>query len=331
MSFPYPVTASDTYKLVLCRTNGGAVVPGVFTHNRNLWLLSARARSLELELQANTKFSHENLVTLDYENWLLEVAKFISRAAHFGTTDRGGNDYYAGHITDVARRVDEDTNGDIDKAAKLLKEKGAIKDENIFNLYTKITGKSSFKQGRYKFNTENDVKTIVEKLVKGDVNKEEIKLQLLEGKTMTDLAEVVEKVTVNTKEQFLNKMKDKEYIKKLSEKFWFIDYDTVTNKDIYYPLEGYLFPDTYIFDNKEVGIETIIDTMLKHTEKKLVDYKNITDKKKLTIHEVLTLASIIELEAGTSKTKSEEKNLTDREIVAKIFMNRINKKMSLRK
>ena len=215
--------------------------------------------------------------------------------------------------------------------AKLLKEKGAIKDENIFNLYTKITGKSSFKQGRYKFNTENDVKTIVEKLVKGDVNKEEIKLQLLEGKTMTDLAEVVEKVTVNTKEQFLNKMKDKEYIKKLSEKYWFIDYDTVTNKDIYYPLEGYLFPDTYIFDNKEVGIETIIDTMLKHTEKKLVDYKNITDKKKLTIHEVLTLASIIELEAGTSKTKSEEKTLTDREIVAKIFMNRINKKMSLRK
>lgn len=215
--------------------------------------------------------------------------------------------------------------------AKLLKEKGAIKDENIFNLYTKITRKSSFKQGRYKFNTENDVKTIVEKLVKGDVNKEEIKLQLLEGKTMTDLAEVVEKVTVNTKEQFLNKMKDKEYIKKLSEKYWFIDYDTVINKDIYYPLEGYLFPDTYIFDNKEVGIETIIDTMLKHTEKKLADYKNITDKKKLTIHEVLTLASIIELEAGTSKTKSEEKTLTDREIVAKIFMNRINKKMSLRK
>ena len=219
----------------------------------------------------------------------------------------------------------------VKEIAKLLKEKGAIKDENIFNLYTRISGKSAFKQGRYKFSTEEDVKTIVEKLVKGDVNKEEIKLQLLEGKTMTDLAEVVEKVTVNTKEQFLNKMKDKEYIKKLSEKYWFIDYDTVTNKDIYYPLEGYLFPDTYIFDNKEVGIETIIDTMLKHTEKKLVDYKNITDKKKLTIHEVLTLASIIELEAGTSKTKSEEKTLTDREIVAKIFMNRINKKMSLRK
>ena len=168
--------------------------------------------------------------------------------------------------------------------AKLLKEKGAIKDENIFNLYTKITGKSSFKQGRYKFNTENDVKTIVEKLVKGDVNKEEIKLQLLEGKTMTDLAEVVEKVTVNTKEQFLNKMKDKEYIRKLSEKYWFIDYNTVTNEDIYYPLEGYLFPDTYIFDNKEVGIETIIDAMLKQTEKRLEEYKNISGNKILTVH-----------------------------------------------
>ena len=219
----------------------------------------------------------------------------------------------------------------VKEIAKLLKEKGAIKDENIFNLYTRISGKSAFKQGRYKFNTENDVKTIVEKLVKGDVNKEEIKLQLLEGKTIKDLAEVVAKVTINTKEQFLAKMKDKEYIKKLSEKYWFIDYDTVTKEGIYYPLEGYLFPDTYIFDNKEVSIETIIDAMLKQTEKKIVEYKNIQGEKKLTIHEVLTLASTIELEAGTSSTKSEEKTLSDREVVAKIFMNRLNKKMSLRK
>lgn len=219
----------------------------------------------------------------------------------------------------------------VKEIAKLLKEKGAIKDENIFNLYTKISGKSAFKQGRYKFNTENDVKTIVEKLVKGEVNKEEIKLQLLEGKTIKDLAEVVAKVTTNTKEQFLAKMKDKDYIKKLSEKYWFIDYDTVTKEGIYYPLEGYLFPDTYIFDNKEVSIETIIDAMLKQTEKKIAEYKNIQGEKKLTLHEVLTLASIIELEAGTSSTKSEEKTLSDREVVAKIFMNRLNKKMSLRK
>ena len=219
----------------------------------------------------------------------------------------------------------------VKEIAKLLKEKGAIKDENIFNLYTRISGKSAFKQGRYKFNTENDVKTIVEKLVKGEVNKEEIKLQLLEGKTIKDLAEVVAKVTTNTKEQFLAKMKDKDYIKKLSEKYWFIDYDTVTKEGIYYPLEGYLFPDTYIFDNKEVSIETIIDAMLKQTEKKIAEYKNIQGEKKLTLHEVLTLASIIELEAGTSSTKSEEKTLSDREVVAKIFMNRLNKKMSLRK
>ena len=219
----------------------------------------------------------------------------------------------------------------VKEIAKLLKEKGAIKDENIFNLYTRISGKSAFKQGRYKFNTENDVKTIVEKLVKGDVNKEEIKLQLLEGKTIKDLAEVVAKVTTNTKEQFLAKMKDKDYIKKLSEKYWFIDYDTVTKEGIYYPLEGYLFPDTYIFDNKEVSIETIIDAMLKQTEKKIAEYKNIQGEKKIAVHEVLTLASIIELEAGTSSTKSEEKTLSDREVVAKIFMNRLNKKMSLRK
>ena len=172
----------------------------------------------------------------------------------------------------------------VKEIAKLLKEKGAIKDENTFNIYTRINRKTSFKQGRYKFSTEDDVKTIVDKLVNGDINKEEIKLQLLEGKTIKDLAEVVEKNTVNTKEQFLNKMKDKEYIRKLSEKYWFIDYNTVTNQDIYYPLEGYLFPDTYIFDNKEVGIETIIDAMLKQTEKRLEEYKNISGNKILTVH-----------------------------------------------
>ena len=115
----------------------------------------------------------------------------------------------------------------VKEIAKLLKEKGAIKDENTFNIYTRINRKTSFKQGRYKFSTEDNVKTIVDKLVNGDINKEEIKLQLLEGKTIKDLAEVVEKNTVNTKEQFLNKMKDKEYIRKLSEKYWFIDYNTV--------------------------------------------------------------------------------------------------------
>ena len=172
----------------------------------------------------------------------------------------------------------------VKEIAKLLKEKGAIKDENTFNIYTRINRKTSFKQGRYKFSTEDNVKTIVDKLVNGDINKEEIKLQLLEGKTIKDLAEVVEKNTVNTKEQFLNKMKDKEYIRKLSEKYWFIDYNTVTNQDIYYPLEGYLFPDTYIFDNKEVGIETIIDAMLKQTEKRLEEYKKISGDKILTVH-----------------------------------------------
>ena len=172
----------------------------------------------------------------------------------------------------------------VKEIAKLLKEKGAIKDENTFNIYTRINRKTSFKQGRYKFSTEDNVKTIVDKLVNGDINKEEIKLQLLEGKTIKDLAEVVEKNTVNTKEQFLNKMKDKEYIRKLSEKYWFIDYNTVKNQDIYYPLEGYLFPDTYIFDNKEVGIETIIDAMLKQTEKRLEEYKNISGNKILTVH-----------------------------------------------
>ena len=39
-------------------------------------------------------------------------------------------------------------------------------------------------------------------------------------------------------------MNDNNYIDELISKYWFLTND-IKNKNIYYPLEGYLFPDTY--------------------------------------------------------------------------------------
>ena len=46
-------------------------------------------------------------------------------------------------------------------------------------------------------------------------------------------------------------MNDSSYIKSLIEKYWFLT-DSILDSNIYYPLEGYLAPDTYHFDNKDV-------------------------------------------------------------------------------
>ena len=64
--------------------------------------------------------------------------------------------------------------------------------------------------------------------------------------------------------------------------------------NIYYGLEGYLAPDTYNFKNKDITVEEVIKTLLDQEEKNLEPYKDKLNK--MNVHEVLTLASMSELE-----------------------------------
>ena len=50
--------------------------------------------------------------------------------------------------------------------------------------------------------------------------------------------------------------------------------EDIKNKNIYYSLEGYLFPDTYRFNNREVTTEEIFTKMLDEMDKKLSKYKD---------------------------------------------------------
>lgn len=203
---------------------------------------------------------------------------------------------------------------------KKLAEQKLIKSEFSFKVKYKLSGSPFFKKGRYKISSDKTAEEIITMLKNGDIAKDEIKLQLLEGKTFVDLAEVIAKNTNNSKETVIAKGADKEYLKILMDKYWFIQKD-IFDKQIYYPLEGYLFPDTYIFEDKNVSVEKIFETMLNETEKKLSNFKEQMNLKQsnLNIHQLLTLASIVELEA----------NKDARDVVGTIFMNRIRKKISL--
>lgn len=85
-------------------------------------------------------------------------------------------------------------------------------------------------------------------------------------------------------------------------------------------LEGYLFPDTYYFA-KDASGQDILDKMLKNFSIK-IDAEMISemDSQKKTLHEILTMASIIE---------GEVQNDADRKIVAGLFWNRIIADMTL--
>ena len=85
-------------------------------------------------------------------------------------------------------------------------------------------------------------------------------------------------------------------------------------------LEGYLFPDTYYFFEGTTGrkvLVTMIDEFWKNFNKTFIER---TNELGFTVHEVVTLASIIEGEALLNK---------ERAIISSVYHNRLKKRMKL--
>ena len=164
---------------------------------------------------------------------------------------------------------------------------------------------------------------IVEILEKGsNYNPDDITVTFREGLNMRSIAKIIASNTDNCEDDVFNTLKDSDYLDELINKYWFLT-DSIKNSYIYYSLEGYLFPDTYTF-NKKSSVKEIFNVMLEETNKVLSNYKEdfnaLIDGNKYSIHELITLASIVELEAGNSNERGK---------VAGVFYNRISNGMTL--
>ncbi len=201
-----------------------------------------------------------------------------------------------------------------------LKSEGLIRNELCFKIYVKLNKISSIQKGKYVLNKNMNVEKIVKELSKANTdNPDQISITFKEGLNIRKIAKVVEENTNNTYDDFMSLMGDKEYIKTLINKYWFLT-DDILNEKIYYPLEGYLFPETYFFKNKDVTSKEIIETMLDQMSKKLEPYKKDIESSGFSIHQLITLASIVEMEGASSN---------DRASVAGVFVNRIRDGWSL--
>ena len=204
-----------------------------------------------------------------------------------------------------------------EKIADTLKEKGLIKSKLLFIVYVKTSGKKSLKADTYLLNKSMSLRQIVKELEEGsDYNPSLVKLTFKEGERITDYAKVIANNTNNSYDDVIKFINDKEYIKTLITKYWFLTVK-ILDENIYYPLEGYLAPDTYHFDNKDVKIEDIITTLLDQEEKRLEKYK---DSISSDPHKYITMASIAELE-GTK--------LDNKKMIVGIFNNRLKANMNL--
>lgn len=199
-----------------------------------------------------------------------------------------------------------------------LEERELIKNRWVGYIYLKLHPEIVLQAGKYEFNKGMSLIEMIDIMKKGTVVDDSISVTFIEGKRLKTYVKVISENFSFTEEEILNKMSDKEYLQTLIDKYWFLT-DDILNDKLYYALEGYLYPDTYHF-NKDDSLEVIINKLLQEMGNKLEAYKDTIENSEYTVHELLTMASIVELEGVNSD---------DRKGVAGVFYNRLNAGWSL--
>ena len=203
--------------------------------------------------------------------------------------------------------------------AKVLEKNDVIKSATAMKIFVALNDIKGLQAGVYDLNNSEDLETILTRIVNGEVASDEVKITFIEGKNIRWIAKTIAKHTNNSEADVFNLLENEEYIDELINKYWFLT-DEIKDDRIYYPLEGYLLPDTYIFENKDVSVKTIFNVILNFTDKFLAEYKDAFANNSMSVHQLLTMASLAELEG---------KSLEDRKEIIGVFYNRIVERMSL--
>ena len=193
----------------------------------------------------------------------------------------------------------------LNATADILYRENIIKNAMKFVLIGRIKGYDKrLKAGEYILSADMTPLQLLDIMVKGTVKL--YKLTVPEGYNLYQIAELVEAANLGTKTDFIVAATDPSRVRQNSlegESF-----------------EGYLFPDTYFFP-KEVSVERIIAAMVKRFWSVFSPkWHSRTQDLGMTVHQVVTLASIIEKETGAS---------FERPIISSVFHNRLKKKMRL--
>ncbi|MGP4074494.1 endolytic transglycosylase MltG [Halobacillus sp. K22] len=210
--------------------------------------------------------------------------------------------------------------------AGILEKNEIIKNDLIFRFYTKFNNESGFQAGEYQLTSSMTLNEIIDSLQSGKLIKDPaFKVTIPEGRTLDQIAGTLAKKLPFTKDEFLAKVNDKEYVKELMEQYPELLTDEILNEEIKYPLEGYLFASTYPVYVEDPTIDQIVKKMLDQTKEVVLPYKEqlaqldlLNDE--MTLHELMTMASLLENEARTSENRKK---------IASVFYNRIEEEMPL--
>ncbi len=189
--------------------------------------------------------------------------------------------------------------------ADILQRRGIITSPTRFIVFARLKGYDKrVKAGEYLLSAAMSPAGILEIMINGAVRLH--KLTVPEGYTLYQIAGLVEKAGLGSRHDFIRAATDPVLVRQNG-----LSAET---------FEGYLFPDTYLFP-KNVSIEKIIITMVNRFRSVFTsEWEKRAAQLGLTVHQVVTLASIIEKETGAPG---------ERALISSVFHNRLKKRMRL--
>lgn len=191
--------------------------------------------------------------------------------------------------------------------AEMLEENQIISNKLLFRLALKLNAPETIYPGDITLQPSMGYSAIIEQLGIMRESYETATISFPEGITLLEAAQLIEKQGVCKADEFLfefNKSQGYDFEKLIS-----------GNEDAFYEMEGYFFPDTYDFYLNDTGYN-ITKTVREHFSQKFTD-KMIEkmEKSKLSMNEVMILASMVQWESGS---------VEDMPKVASVFLNRLH-------
>jgi conserved hypothetical protein, YceG family len=192
-----------------------------------------------------------------------------------------------------------------------LQKKGLIRNATAFRWWLKFKGGVTLEAGRYdRLNPNMTISEIIDELQKGQPD--EISVRILEGSRLEEIANAAASSGLSkfSKAEFLK------YTQNAStfpdrKKYPLLFKDVPANAS----MEGLLFPDTYYMTSNSTALD-LIDTMLSEMQTQITTNKIdvYANQRQLSIYQVLTLASVVQREAGQSDNPGK---------IARVYLNRL--------
>ena len=203
--------------------------------------------------------------------------------------------------------------------SKLLEKEKIIRSSSAFYYLVRMKGKETLlRAGTFRLSSSMTLFQIMHALEEGKGVQKHIKILLKEGLTLREMDAIFSKKGFCEVGSFYAYTM-KEAKNELLQDFPFLENNPVET------LEGYLFPDTYFFpENYELKL--IVKTLLKNFEKQILPLwkddlaRKGSPKSRFSFHQVMTVASMIQKEAGY---------LPEMPLISSVFYNRLKKRMPL--